>query len=355
MDNSKRKTCSSYVKLFAFAVVCFVIVFYWRIILLVLTYGSNMIHHNLKQKKKILPPHPLTEKWDPAAGTQEALRQVYIHYPDYSTPYNLKRQGPIDHSQFSEGQYITDFFFPNKTHGFFLEAGAFDGERDSYSLQLEINHKWTGLLVEPNPFLFSELKAKNRKALLLQGCISNPCGIETMVMQGMEEQGYMVAEEAVNWLFSWIGFRAECFRMTDILKAIDVTHIDWMILDLEGSERDALESFPWDSVTVDLIQLEVYVSNKQEMVNIEQVIFYHDFLTARGYEEQTSTFIDVIYRRKSSNIPRTTAGGRFGHAYNQQLINTSGSSFAPLSLIPELKWHERMALIEDGRDGSTVE
>ena len=35
--------------------------------------------------------------------------------------------------------------------GFFLEAGADDGVRDSNSLLLEVNRGWTGLLVEANP------------------------------------------------------------------------------------------------------------------------------------------------------------------------------------------------------------
>ena len=32
-----------------------------------------------------------------------------------------------------------------------IKSGAFNGESDSTSLHFELNHGWTGLLVEPHP------------------------------------------------------------------------------------------------------------------------------------------------------------------------------------------------------------
>jgi hypothetical protein len=56
--------------------------------------------------------------------------------------------------------------------GTFLEAGAYNGEEASVTLGLELHHGWTGILVEPVPWIFSQLKDKCRRATLLQGCIS---------------------------------------------------------------------------------------------------------------------------------------------------------------------------------------
>ena len=38
--------------------------------------------------------------------------------------------------------------------GFFIEAGADDFQRDSNSLHFELQHGWTGLLVEPHPAVY---------------------------------------------------------------------------------------------------------------------------------------------------------------------------------------------------------
>ena len=50
----------------------------------------------------------------------------------------------------------------NPKSGFFIEAGAADGEWFSNTLYFERHHGWTGLLVEPNPDLLSDLVKTHR-------------------------------------------------------------------------------------------------------------------------------------------------------------------------------------------------
>ena len=44
--------------------------------------------------------------------------------------------------------------------GFFIEAGAYDGEVFSNTLFFELKQSWTGLLIEPNPEAFQLLHKK---------------------------------------------------------------------------------------------------------------------------------------------------------------------------------------------------
>ena len=60
----------------------------------------------------------------------------------------------------------------NKLQGFFIEAGAADGEYLSNTLYFEIKYGWTGLLVEPNPDLLRKLYSKHRNAYILPHCLS---------------------------------------------------------------------------------------------------------------------------------------------------------------------------------------
>ena len=62
--------------------------------------------------------------------------------------------------------------FKNKKNGFFIEAGAYDGEVYSNTLKFEMELNWTGLLVEPNPDVFEELLTKNRKSYAIKTCLS---------------------------------------------------------------------------------------------------------------------------------------------------------------------------------------
>ena len=56
--------------------------------------------------------------------------------------------------------------------GFFVEAGAYDGELISNTLLFELKMGWSGILIEPNPIAFEKLLSKKRKAWSINCCLS---------------------------------------------------------------------------------------------------------------------------------------------------------------------------------------
>ena len=56
--------------------------------------------------------------------------------------------------------------------GFYIEAGAYDGEEWSNSLFMERELEWEGLLIEANPDNVAKLLAKNRKAWIVPAALS---------------------------------------------------------------------------------------------------------------------------------------------------------------------------------------
>ena len=69
-------------------------------------------------------------------------------------------------------QHGKDFGIDIKKRGFFIEAGASDGENISNTLYLEKKYNWKGLLVEPNPDFADGLIKKKRQAWILPHCLS---------------------------------------------------------------------------------------------------------------------------------------------------------------------------------------
>lgn len=55
--------------------------------------------------------------------------------------------------------------------GFFVEAGALDGEYLSNTMWLEQNRGWTGILVEPDTANFKKVKQKQRKTWISKTCL----------------------------------------------------------------------------------------------------------------------------------------------------------------------------------------
>lgn len=66
---------------------------------------------------------------------------------------------------------ILKVLFDKEPPGFFVEAGALDGEYLSNTLGLEKEKGWTGLLIEPDSVSYMALQAKNRKAWSINCCL----------------------------------------------------------------------------------------------------------------------------------------------------------------------------------------
>ena len=67
--------------------------------------------------------------------------------------------------------------------GFFVEAGANDGERASNTLWMEEKMGWTGLLIEPDPYFYTQILGKSRKSWSINACLS-PYPYPVMVCKG---------------------------------------------------------------------------------------------------------------------------------------------------------------------------
>ena len=101
-------------------------------------------------------------------GDQELISKIrgqYIRYPPpASLLLNLTHTPTKEElgGQFGQARKLEELL-QGKKGGFFIEAGAVDGQTLSNSLLFELNHNWTGLLVEANPYSYNDLVNKNRR------------------------------------------------------------------------------------------------------------------------------------------------------------------------------------------------
>ena len=86
----------------------------------------------------------------------DALKENLLKEPS-EKPYNFSvpEAEVATGGQYGQPMYVDSVIFKEKVkNGFFIEAGADDFEVDSNSLHFELEHGWTGLLVEPNPTIY---------------------------------------------------------------------------------------------------------------------------------------------------------------------------------------------------------
>lgn len=212
------------------------------------------------------------------------LRERYLTPPS-SKPYNLSTD-PLYQKLRTYGSWVfihpqIKKLFGDRRGGFFVEAGALDGERLSNTLWLEQELGWIGLLIEPNSVNYKNLLTKHRKAWSSHTCLSSQPYPKEEVFVSLSKkvrQESKVIREAYDLHGSShvLGvtldsrlydnqLRAsdksysvvQCFPLVSYLLALNVSTVDLLSLDVQGVEKDVLNNFPWSRVVVRVIVVEV--------------------------------------------------------------------------------------------------
>ena len=182
--------------------------------------------------------------------------------------------------------------------GVFLEAGANDGLRQSNTLELEKKLGWRGILIEPSPFAFAELK-QNRPENLLVNCALVAHAANGQIVRGTFLDGHLTgtmddslmnrSQDIPKTKLAAIKIRmAKMFRVSirptlvsvpaasldAVFRKYEVDRIDFMSLDVEGLEIQVLKGIDFSRIAPTVIVLETRKSDIWEVVEL---------LTRAGY------------------------------------------------------------------------
>ena len=182
--------------------------------------------------------------------------------PPKSKKLNLSKNGISDYSQTGQSIYF-DKLLGEKKNGFFIESGAYNGELFSNSLFFELNRNWTGILIEPIPSYFKELLSKNRQVYILNACIANKHPIVARfrvsnVLSGRLSELAKGHESRMDKEFGTEKFyvNVPCFSLNTILKALNVSKVDYFSLDIEGGEFSALQGLDFNNINITSLSIE---------------------------------------------------------------------------------------------------
>ncbi|KAK3856135.1 hypothetical protein Pcinc_037516 [Petrolisthes cinctipes] len=199
---------------------------------------------------------------------------------------------------------------------FFVEAGALDGQQLSNTLWLEQELDWTGLLIEPNPYSFHHLQHKHRKAWTSNSCISTnkftrrstfasseiakgsatpwfakgstyQLGVTMKTSDGLEGNDGPLDEGGKYF------FMVHCFPLHSYLLALNVTTIDMLSLDTQGSEVDILKSIPWEKVNIRVLVIEV-----TDLAHFQTDLV--EYLKGKGFV-LVGNFLDYVFVKKGDS------------------------------------------------------
>jgi len=207
------------------------------------------------------------------------------------------------YSQRGQSEFV-DGLLGARQNGFFVEVGSSDGELFSNSLFFEKIRKWKGILIEPEPHFFKTSLEKPRLASVINACVSpekTPAMLEfksAEFMGGLSKWMPDSHNARVSKHFPNAEIRnIQCFPLVSIVKALGITHIDMLSIDINGPEPNVLDVFPFDEITVEIIVV-AFLIPKDKAISDTRLSEIQEILVKRhGYEQTGYKADDAIFQK----------------------------------------------------------
>lgn len=175
------------------------------------------------------------------------------------------------YSQIGQDQYFIENVAKGKRNGVFLDIGANDGIFDSNTAALEFDYGWTGLCIEANPMLIEALKTSRPNAKVVNCAVWNKPGEIQLEVSGSNRDGVKgdllsrVTTVARKDDYFKEHFKESSQKVTVKARTIiDVVKeqfglpcsFDYMSLDIEGAELQALKGIDFSSIDIKFMTIE---------------------------------------------------------------------------------------------------
>ncbi|XP_047502067.1 uncharacterized protein LOC125047724 [Penaeus chinensis] len=227
------------------------------------------------------------------------IRHVLMKRPSKG-PYVLGHRGNLT-SPFQEDQKLQEYL-KKMAGGVFVEAYAGDGEKETSTLFLERNASWNGLLVEPDPALYASLLEKGRKSFSVNSNLS-------LSLTNFTSRSIDSVKEGNSTL-----------PLYTLVRAMGMPEIDFLCLHTGGTELQILQTFPWISMSVRIINVEY--SNVPGNISAVKTFLEDKGFDLTNMQEHSATFVrkdfmdELMGTTKAVHARKTLAKrGKKGKAY----------------------------------------
>ncbi len=236
---------------------------------------STSSHHTVKLVRIPQPSkkHRAYYQWN---HTLSAFQQIYYPLPDtasYLTPNFLTtskpKQSMTPADDTSQGQLpvILDIF-ANKSNGYFVDLAANDYSIGSNTVCLEKYFNWTGICIEPNAIYLQNI-VSHRKCTLIASPVYHENdvmikfhlndGLGGIVEEGMDNEKAKkdiveLPTVTMNSILDLFAPTPQLHKTQEQLGKVRI--IDYLSLDVEGAEYDAIASLDFTRTIFLVISVE---------------------------------------------------------------------------------------------------
>ena len=172
-------------------------------------------------------------------------------------------------SQHNQDGYLENNIFKGFRDGFFVDIGAHDGVTINNTLYFEKNNNWTGINIEPIKTVFDKLVINRPNSINLNCAVCNKdgeadflCNVGyTEMISGIKDNFDMrhlnrLQRENIKHGSITEVIKVETKKLETILHENDISHINYLSIDVEGAEFEVIKSINFDKVFIDVIGFE---------------------------------------------------------------------------------------------------
>jgi len=172
-------------------------------------------------------------------------------------------------SQDNQDRYLETNVFKCYKNGFYIDVGAHDGVTINNTLYFEKNNNWTGINIEPIKKVFDNLKNNRPNNINLNCAVCNNDGETeflcntgyTEMISGIKDNFHPIHWQRLQNENKQMGSTTELIKVkTKKLETIfnenNVSHINYLSIDVEGAEFEVIKSINFDKVFIDVIGFE---------------------------------------------------------------------------------------------------
>ena len=207
-------------------------------------------------------------------------------------------------SQWGQDKFV-DELLNKKVGGFFVDIGAHDGVSISNSIFFEKNRGWRGICVEPNPVVFAKLEQNRPLATNIKEAVfDKDFELEFGQLEGYTEMlsGLLKTYDErhvgrINREIAMKGgkiniIKVKCKSLASILSENNVSYIDFLSIDTEGSEFEVISGIDFGAVFIDVIAVENNYPDDNRVLN---------FLLEKNFDLISNIGGDLIFRNSSTS------------------------------------------------------
>jgi len=173
------------------------------------------------------------------------------------------------YSQDKQDFVLEQNVFKGYKNGFFVDVGAHDGESYNNTLYFEKTNNWTGINIEPIKQIYDKLVANRPNNINLNCAVCNTDGEtdfylntgHTEMISGLVDNfdprhlQRLIRENNEHGSITEI-VKVKTKRLETIFDENNITHINYLSIDVEGAEFDVIKSINFEKVFIDVIGFE---------------------------------------------------------------------------------------------------